>query len=85
MSSKADNDAMMKAVDDGNKPTCEHLLAKDKKLKNAKNGVRIGNTRSMRSNSYPGPQKKEKGIILFGNVCGVCFVFITVVVVVRQL
>ena len=44
MSSKADNDAMMEAVWEGDKPTCERLLAKDKKLKNAKNGVRKGNT-----------------------------------------
>ena len=44
MSSKADNDAMMKAAREGDEPTCEHLLAKDKKMKNAKDGVRKGNT-----------------------------------------
>ena len=44
MSSKADNDAMMEAVGEGDKPTCERLLAKDKKLKNAEDEVRKGNT-----------------------------------------
>jgi hypothetical protein len=46
----SDNDAMINAVREGDKPECERLLAKDEKLKDAKNKVRKkGNTqRSMK-------------------------------------